>query len=453
MQNQAKDSNEKMESSQVALRLPVDRRKPPLSQHHHSHRSSVINLDKNRIRHARRLLPRPLSLPSGFNLMRQLGISNVNENPETSKTPTIDLAEIKKLEDDIYNRKRGSSTNSADQPKICRLGSECSKCNIKGGPDQCRESAASQAIMLLDAWQLDPLLRKYSKPALKICSSPSNDVLKPLPPHIYKNSNIEQQNQHGSTVPTRDPLPPGPLPQLLSGDVKRRPIKSSFKRHSKTIFQRCITSGTTTDDEGDLQMITQSDLSTELKEVSTGKVSKFKRFIMHRRSLNLSRHNDTSAIANNKSVPDRFSFGVFAEPATTKLPMLNEELPISVDSRTVGTLRRGYRQWRSDDDIYETMDRRPRNVQRPSRRIDGQPEDINAKLIDLDRMQQQLDQLSVDLAKRRQMLLSDGGDGNVKDGTKRQRSPSMLLLFQNNTKRHSIGSPTDLVRTWKYRRR
>lgn len=442
---------------QIALRLSVDRRKPPLS-HLHCQRSSVINLDKNRIRHAKRLLPRPLSLPSGFNLMRQLGISTVSEKAEEISATTIDLAEIKQLEDDIYNRKKVSSLSSADRRKICQLGADCSNCNSDGRPvsiDQCRMKAASQAIMLLDAWQMNPLLSKYTKSPLLSCHS-ANELIISKTSNISNSSNFEFKPQplHMSQFTTSEQPKtiPDPPSQLLSIDVKRRSTKPSSTGRSKSVFQRCISSDTTTDEEGDIQMINKSDLLGQQQNAYSEKVSKFKRFIMHRRSLNLSRHNNSALTTNNQSGHDRLPIVVCPEPAINEPPIQNDTQPITVPSHTYALLQR---RWRSDDEIYETVDRRSNAVKRASR-VSGRQEEICAKLIDLERMQEQLDQLSVDLAKRRQMLLvgSDSSDNNlITYATKRQRSPSMLLLFQSNQKRHSIGSPTDLVKTWEYRRR
>lgn len=433
----------KMEPPSVKLRLPVDRRKPPLSHHQLPQRASVINLDKNRIRHARRILPRPLSLPNGFKLMRQLGISNVIDGPKViNASATVDLAVIKQLEDDIYNRKRGDSPSSENLRKICRIGAKCTKCNAECVPvsiGACRLSVASQAIMLLDAWQHDPLLRKYSGPAHV------PDELPHTPPAHTLRSNQNLAQPHPCTEPDQK--------QLLSiDDVKRRPISLSSKRHSKSVFQRCISSGsgTTTDEEDDFHLAIRSPPPppSHPEEASSRKLSKFRRFVLHRRSLNLSRPNATRISNNNHSE---------TEPVMTNQPNQPDALPIAVrPNQFVGSLRP--RQWRSDDDIYETMDSRPPEDVRRTTRLLSRHEDIGAKLIDLERMQKQLDQLSVDLAKRRQILLGDvgdfgGGNGLVKHETTRQRSPSMLLFFQNNQKRHSIGSPTDLVKTWEYRRR
>lgn len=459
IQSQANYNKSTMDSCanmepQAALRLPVDRRKPPIS-HQNSQRSSVINLDKNRIRHARRLLPRPLSLPSGFNLMRQLGISNVNDEHEAI-TNTIDLAEIKQLEDDIYNRKKVPSPSLSNRRKICRLGSKCSKCNHDDNPvavNQSRVSAASQAIMLLDAWQMEPLLRKYSNPSPQICSLAPNEVIKIKPPYIVNKSNHELTNHKPHLTQSKISEDIDPLPHLLPFEVKRRPIKASSKRQSKSVFQRCISSETTTDEEGDSQTSQNSHLPQHTEETAVRKVSKFKRFIMHRRSLNLSRHNDTPSKVSNHAHTDRLSMAVLPDSTMFKPPSHKEISPIPECSR-VGSLRR--RQWRSDDDIYETMERRSNDVQRQPR-LSGHQEDIDAKLIDLEQMQKQLDQLSADLAKRRHLLVVGRVDptteGFVKETTKRHRSPSMLLLFQNQQKRHSIGTTTDLVKTWEYRRR
>lgn len=430
-----------MEST-VALRLPVDRRKPPLC-HQLSHRSSVINLDKNRIRHARRLMPRPLSLPSGFNLMRQLGISNGVNSDAEKKSHTVDLSEIKQLEDDIYDRKRTSASNAAGRPKSCRLGADCSKCN-KHPMDLKRVSAASQAILLLDAWQKEPLLQKYSK---SIPNVSPNEGPNTKSRHIVETNplNLQTKQMAHPQVSKIEPIV-----------VKRRPKTSSpmSKRSSKSVFYRCISPDTSTDTEQ--ETCVEGHLPNKHDEADIGKLNRFKRFIMNRRSLNLSRQHDTPPLSvSSSSAKDRLSIDVLLSDKTIISTPQHAETPTTSSApiypaQHVGSLRR--RQWRSDDDIYETMDFR-RNRSNRQTGIGCNRQDIEAKIVDLERMQEQLDQLSVDLANRRRMLL-EGDSGYAKaDLKKQQRSPSMLLLWHNNQKRHSIGSPTDLVKTWEYRRR
>lgn len=99
---------------------PIIIRKPPIRS---NHSSVIINLDKNRINHrsrprSRLLLPRPLSLPHSFKVLRlfqqhphdstasaKLTTSASTTRATFSSNDKIDIAFIKALEDDIYQTK------------------------------------------------------------------------------------------------------------------------------------------------------------------------------------------------------------------------------------------------------------------------------------------------------------------------------------------------------------
>lgn len=448
-----------MDSARVELRLPpVDRRRPPMSlapsaapAQSTNKRSSVINLDKNRIRHARRLMPRPLSLPSGFQLMRQLA----NQRLDEDETPaTIDIAVIQQLEDDIYNRRR----SSPKARKRCRKGADCSTCNvITSKPNEA--SVAFQAIRLLDAWQMDPLLLKYAKAPVVNC--------------IQNESKVDPTLTTPDTPDDHIPSP-RPAPEPPTTDLHRR---------RSNLFQRCLSGSPTTDTEEDDHEATDDypiDPANVMRPPSPiRKASKFKRFIMHRRSLNLSAASRADAEPNQPNpaptpsppVTETADIGHVEQhlphadasqsqsTLTPKPPPLQsahhinssaQSKPLPAAPSSVASLRR--RQWKSDDDMYETTHRDEANHQH----------DIGAELVDLERMQRQLDRLSVDLARRKQQLLLGGGSDAASGerlkaphqlAAAKRRSPSMLMLFNGSQKRHSIGSPTDVVKTWVYRRR
>lgn len=97
-------------------------RKPPILP---NRCSAVINLDKNRInakrhRHRTKLLPRPISLPSSFNLLRNFRPAS----DSGAATETIDIALIKQLEDEIYR-----SRDEVRRPnKIHNANGTCANC-------------------------------------------------------------------------------------------------------------------------------------------------------------------------------------------------------------------------------------------------------------------------------------------------------------------------------------
>lgn len=148
-------------------------RKPPMLP---SRCSAVINLDKNRInakrhRHRTKLLPRPISLPSSFNLWRNF------RPPNDPGTETIDIELIKQLEDEIYR-----SRDEVRRPnKIHNANGTCKNCQRRVDtaatqfrPNQVTETKIfaddlkrfndqQKAILLLDSWQLQPLLMRRDK--------------------------------------------------------------------------------------------------------------------------------------------------------------------------------------------------------------------------------------------------------------------------------------------------
>lgn len=151
-------------------------RKPPILP---NRCSAVINLDKNRInakrhRHRTKLLPRPISLPSSFNLLRNFRPPN---NSAAAATETIDIELIKQLEDEIYR-----SRDEVRRPnKIHDANGTCKKCqrriDMESGqfrPNQVTETKTfsnelkhfndqQKPLLLLDTWQLQPLLMRRDK--------------------------------------------------------------------------------------------------------------------------------------------------------------------------------------------------------------------------------------------------------------------------------------------------
>lgn len=151
-------------------------RKPPILP---NRCSAVINLDKNRInakrqRHRTKLLARPISLPSSFNLLRNFRLPN---DAAVAATETIDIELIKQLEDEIYR-----SRDEMRRPnKIHNANGTCANCqrsvdteSIQFRPNQVTETKTiadelkrftdqQKPILLLDTWQLQPLLMRRDK--------------------------------------------------------------------------------------------------------------------------------------------------------------------------------------------------------------------------------------------------------------------------------------------------
>lgn len=151
-------------------------RKPPILP---NRCSAVINLDKNRInakrhRHRTKLLPRPISLPSSFNLLRNFRPPNESA---AAATETIDIELIKQLEDEIYR-----SRDEVRRPKkIHNANGTCANCqrgvdaaSTQFRPNQVTETKTiadelkrftdqQKPILLLDTWQLQPLLMRRDK--------------------------------------------------------------------------------------------------------------------------------------------------------------------------------------------------------------------------------------------------------------------------------------------------
>lgn len=152
-------------------------RKPPVQP---VRSSAIINLDKNRInirRHRTKLLPRPISLPSSFNLIKNFRTAH-GDNLDGLNEEKIDIEFIRQLEEDIY-RSREQVTTSARQKfmptKLHGNDESCPNCQKRVSspfaPNQVTEEKtfndelsklndSQKPVLMLDAWQLQPLLMK-----------------------------------------------------------------------------------------------------------------------------------------------------------------------------------------------------------------------------------------------------------------------------------------------------
>lgn len=495
--------------------------------------SNIVNLDKNRIRQTRpRLLARPLSLPNGFNLMRQFSkLSDVAQvqvtaaslqpaappkvNQDAVAPPTVNIALIKQLEDDIYDRKqilqRGTET--------CRnggLSGDCPHCRVRMPSDAnafvsipvserrsfrdssaTRDSVAIQAIMLLDAWQMEPLLMKYAKTTTELGqetteADPANAI---TAPESTRSIIIINNSSFNPTVMKYDIRTQQPLSCATKKPATQKSGTEPTKSHTTSnVFQRCLggnASDSDADDEHDIPISVSiggigadcvtSDRSSAAEMLPTQrKQSKFKRFVLQRRSLNLTssaagrsdaaepttyaspRPNAVNALQSPSSssssppVASRNDDGRISDDINGSAVRASETSQLNsyqsagrcllptINADTFSSWNG--RKWRSDDDIYSTLGGTSGS------RLAAD----NADLLELDRMQHQLNLLSADLAdRRRQLQLEQRGILVATAAVEpvKKRSPSMLQLFGHAQKRHSIGSPTDVVKTWVYRRR
>lgn len=151
-------------------------RKPPILP---NRCSAVINLDKNRInakrhRHRAKLLPRPISLPSSFNLLRNFRPPN---DSAIDATETLDIELIKQLEDEIYRsrdevRRPNQNHNANGTCANCQRSIDAKSTMFR--PNQVTETKTfadelkrfndqQKPILLLDSWQLQPLLMRRDK--------------------------------------------------------------------------------------------------------------------------------------------------------------------------------------------------------------------------------------------------------------------------------------------------
>lgn len=152
-------------------------RKPPVQP---VRSSAIINLDKNRInlrRHRAKLLPRPISLPSSFNLIKNFRAAH-GDNLDGLNEEKIDIEFIRQLEEDIY-RSKEQVTSSARQKfiptKLHGNDESCPNCQKRVSspfaPNQVAEEKtfndelsklndSQKPVLMLDAWQLQPLLMK-----------------------------------------------------------------------------------------------------------------------------------------------------------------------------------------------------------------------------------------------------------------------------------------------------
>lgn len=293
-------------------------KKPPILP---NRTSVVINLDKNRIRASRRsrLLPRPLSLPSSFSLLK-----NLKQNQDNSaKEASLDISLIKKLEDEIYQRKEDilRQNENVINKKLCD-NVKCTSCAKSQCfvPNRIVETKTfvddtsafndpkSRPVLLVDSSQLQPLLMKRDRDSKSECVAGAKSIVIVdnsqyypvlMTYEIKENTDNDVQSKVIQKPSYQTTKPPA---------ITKKPTESSKQtRHFSHLFESCfcksnppspIPSPPTTNYPSSTRSTistTSSSTSSSLcsnvvnddKNMSSRKSSKFKRFLIHRRSLNL----------------------------------------------------------------------------------------------------------------------------------------------------------------------
>lgn len=309
-----------------ASKINESEKKPPILPPNRTNRASVvINLDKNRIRVGRRsrLLPRPLSLPSSFNLLK-----NFKQSQEDSPTETsLDISLIKNLEDEIYQRKEDMLRQNENviNKKICDnvKCTNCSKihCFV---PNQVVDTKTfvddttafsdpkSKPVLVVDSTKLQPLLMKRDKESEIQCISGAKSILIVDNSQFYpvlmtyeikdKTDNDAQQKVVQKPNNSQNTKPP-----ILSHANVNKTEPSKHSRNFTQLFESCFCksnppSPVSSPIANNYPSSTRSTISTassstssslcsnvinDDKNMSSRKSSKFKRFLIHRRSLNL----------------------------------------------------------------------------------------------------------------------------------------------------------------------
>lgn len=486
-------------------------KKPPILP---NRTSVVINLDKNRIRVGRRsrLLPRPLSLPSSFNLLK-----NFKQNQEGSATETsLDISLIKKLEDEIYQRKEDMLRQNENviNKKICD-NDKCTNCSKDHSfvPNQIVEAKTfvddtsafkdpeSKPVLLVDSSKLQPLLMKRDRENETHCISGAKSIL------IVDNSQfypvlmtyeIKDKIENDSIQKVTPKLNASQAikPPLLSPrNVNKTSEPSTKSRNFTHLFESCfcksnppspVSSPLTTHYPSSTRstVSTSSSTSSSLcsnvinddKNMSSRKSSKFKRFLIHRRSLNLpSKIQRTDEIemtgtkvkdkkkficadipnmymTKNKCVPDFQLDDVHFTNFECKLKNNKLKWLLSI-RRTSNTSLTKYnlakKRWLSCDDVNSSEPHKCNNYLSiycdAFKNANWSYEDVN----DIhNKFKSTAENKQCDNVRNEDInKITTPADCNSNNLVRRVRRRSS---FRN--KRHSVGS-TDVVKTWVYRKR
>lgn len=494
-----------------------DKKKPPTLP---NRTSVVINLDKNRIRVGRRsrLLPRPLSLPSSFNLLK-----NFKQTPEDSVTETsLDISLIKKLEDDIYQRKEDMLRQNENviNKKICD-NVKCTNCaNIHSFvPNQIVEEktfvedtsafndSASKPVLLVDSSKLQPILMKRDKeqetecmPAAKSIIIVDNSQFYPVLMTYEIKDKRENDALQKVTPKLNNCLINKPSVQLPPRNVNKT-SELTKSRNFTHLFESCFCKSnppspvsspvnahyaSSTRSTVSTSSSTSSSLCSNVinddKNMSSRKSSKFKRFLIHRRSLNLpskiQRTDETEMtgtkvkdkkkficadiprytyMTTNKCVPDFQLDDVHFTNFECKLKKNKLKWLLSI-RRTSNTSYTKYnfgkKHWLSCDDVHSSEPPHKCNNYlsiycEAFKNSNWSYEDVNdiRYKIKSTAENKQCDSYAKDVRNEDINKITTPADCNGNNLVRRVRRRSS---FRN--KRHSVGS-TDVVKTWVYRKR
>lgn len=435
-------------------------KKPPVRPVVASKRTSVINLDKNCLSHTHRsLLPRPLSLPNSFNLIWNF------RSTENLSTPfddvTVDIAVIKQLEDEIYNRKE----DILRQNSVCTQqhdAANCAKCTTR-----LERSATNPAITITiaqDDTEPEPstIINRGSCKSLQLDGStfpllfqtppdsPHSYVAKPL---VFLASPKSQQPIKRSASDSRTNVENPNVPLASTTASTLYPSRNALpnKNFAQQFLERCLGKTTTAaiDQSHDADVVVRKRKST-----------KFQRFIAQRRSLNLSskrasvavhaqplaEKSDVSEISDRLTAPinchghanksilktNKFKVLLMKGLRSSRLRQYHNDAQLLQHQNSCDTWRR----WKSLETIDAYSDR--------DDFVYGARSWSHSDLIELKKSN-----LLGDTNNHSSGYLS--GDLSSRDRLRSSRRPKGRPASYN--KRHSVGSSTDVVKTWVYRRR
>lgn len=423
-------------------------KKPPVRPAVASKRTSIINLDRNCLSHNHRsLLPRPLSLPNSFNLIWNF---RSTENL-TSDEVTVDISVIKQLEDEIYNRKE----DLLRQNSVCKLqhdAANCTKCST-----QLERSATNPAITITIAQDdIEPdstmVANRGSCKSLQLDESifPLLFQTPPDSPHglvakppVFLASPKSQKPIQRSVSDSRTAVE---NPNVVkAAPAATTPSRNALpnKNFAQQFLERCLGKTPTA-------AIDQSHESDVV--VRKRKSTKFQRFIAQRRSLNLSsKPTSVAEKCDVSEICDRLTAPINCHGQANKSILKTNKFKVLLMKGLRSSRLRQYRnaQQLQHQDSSDTW-RRWKSLET----IDAYAERdhfaygacswSHSDLIDLKRSN-----FLGDTKNHSSGYLSE--DFNSRDRVRSPRRPKGRPVSYN--KRHSVGSSTDAVKTWVYRRR
>lgn len=314
--------------------------KPPILPNRNS---AIINLDKNRVngrRHRSKLLPRPISLPSSFYLLKNFRTTPDSVPLDNEK---IDIEFIKQLEEEIY-RSRAELTVS----KKCRV----IPTKLHGNDETCiqcqkRDSAHAQnhlnkkrnfkdtflfdkrdhLALLLDTWQMDPISLKFKK----------NDFF-----DFYIKDKLRRRNiDHNDTEKRKNYDNSENIKNTLKREFSKRNEHSKnltklFKIHLNNWNGEKETLLEQNKQRNSINLVSQPSntvgfVDNTLPVTNTSHQSQFKRFFLQGRKLNFklkgkrshSKDDKTSKLITNKKNNTNFTIKSKASPIMLTAPRTN----------------------------------------------------------------------------------------------------------------------------------